>query len=71
MSSHIFSGSPDNYDANYDSDSSLIEAANKSLNLSRSLGAKCMDIDQSESSDEGSDNEKENKVKLIDRHQKV
>ncbi|XP_013397338.1 uncharacterized protein LOC106164091, partial [Lingula anatina] len=49
----------DNFEENYDSDSSLIEAANKSLNLSRSLGQKCLDVDPSNSSD-GSDNEKEN-----------
>ena len=37
---------------NYDSDSSLTQAANRSLDLSRSLGDRCAEITQGESSDE-------------------
>ena len=37
---------------NYDSDSSLTQAVNRSLDLSRSLGDRCAEITQGESSDE-------------------
>ena len=37
---------------NYDSDSSLTQAANKSLDLSRSLGDRCAEITQAESSED-------------------
>ena len=49
------SGVEADVDVNYDSDSSLIAAANKSLDMSRSLGDKCADITQLDSSDEEGD----------------
>ena len=39
-------------DEDYESDSAITAAANKSLDLSRSLGDKCADFTQSDSSDE-------------------
>ena len=46
---------------NYDSDSSLTQAANRSLDLSRSLGDKCVEITQGESSDDETENRDEQK----------